>query len=96
MDGCALHEKSWRSSLIPYLEIKTVFTGGNVKLMRFSELQLAVEHEVKTAFGGYRDGLCMSQVDHRGEFHSGPMRVLFPERREHGTPFRSPIVETVA
>ena len=96
MDGCALHEKSWRSSLIPYLEIKTVFTGGNLELLWLAELQLAVEHEVKTAFGGYRDGLRMSQVDHRGEFHSGPMRVLFPERREHGAPFRSPVVETVA
>ena len=38
MNRCALHEKGWRSGLIPYLEIKTVFTGGNVKLLRFSEL----------------------------------------------------------
>ena len=96
MNRFALYKEGRRSGLIPYLEMKTVFTGENLELLWLAKLQLAVEHKVKTAFGGYRDGLRMSQVDHRGEFHSGPMRVLFPERREHGAPFRSPVVETVA
>ena len=96
LDGIAINKQSWRGSLVPHLQVQFVLTLWHDKSLRHTKLQLAVEHKVKTAFGGYRDGLRMSQVDHRGEFHSGPMRVLFPERREHGAPFRSPVVETVA
>ena len=96
LDGLSLDEEGRRGGGIVDLDVDLVTTCWNQPFGGFTELQLAVEHEVVAALHIYVDGFGLFQFIFATEFDSSPMAVLFPEGWEHRTAFGASVVEAIA
>ena len=96
VDDFPVHEQCRRRSLVPYLDVQLVFASRDGKRLGHTKLQLAVECQIELTFGDNGDGLFLTEGEGLAEFHGNVVRVLFPERRKHGSALRATVIEDVA
>ncbi len=94
-DGLPFDKQRRGRGLVPHFEAQRVLTFGNGQC-GLRRPQHPVHGNVPFPFGADVDGFVGFQLHRLRELHRGPVGVLLPERRKHGSPLRPAVVEDVA